>query len=91
MKVIWDPLKAKSNFHKHKVRFSDAESVLFDPLALTREDDDADGEQRFVSVGMNATRQILTVVYAYRDDDKIRVISARVATPKERRCYEKGI
>ncbi len=90
MKIIWDPLKAKSNFHKHKVRFSDAESVLFDPLALTREDDDAEGEQRFVSVGMNATKQILTVVYVYRDDS-IRVISARVATPKERRCYEKGI
>ncbi len=90
MKIIWDPLKAKSNFHKHKVRFSDAESVLFDPLALTREDDDAEGEQRFVSVGMNATKQILTVVYVYRDDS-IRVISARVANPKERRCYEKGI
>ncbi len=38
MKIIWDPNKAKRNFHKHNVRFSDAESVLFDPYALTIED-----------------------------------------------------
>lgn len=41
MNIIWDPKKAKSNLDKHKVRFSDAEAVLFDPTTLTREDDDA--------------------------------------------------
>lgn len=49
MKVTWDPIKARANLAKHGVRFSDAESVLFDPGALTREDEDAEGEQRFVA------------------------------------------
>jgi uncharacterized DUF497 family protein len=43
MGVIWDPPKAKSNLAKHGVRFSDAEVVLFDPHALTREDLQAPG------------------------------------------------
>ncbi len=90
MNITWDPIKAKINFHKHKVRFSDAEPVLFDPMALTRDDDDAEGEQRFVSVGMSAVNEILVVVYTYRGDE-LRLISARRATPKERRLYEKGI
>lgn len=38
MRVGWDPGKARANLLKHGVRFSDAEGVLFDPLALTRED-----------------------------------------------------
>lgn len=90
MKIIWDPRKANANLQKHKIRFADVEAVFFDPLALTREDDDAAGERRFVTVGMNATEQILTVVYAYHGDE-IRLISARDASAKERRCYEKGI
>jgi len=90
MDITWDPHKAIINFQKHSVRFSDAESVLFDPMALTRDDDDAKEEQRFLSVGMNAVNEILVVVYTYRGDG-IRLISARRATPKERRIYEKGI
>ena len=90
MTIEWDPEKAKSNFQKHKIRFSDAESVLFDPLALTREDEDADGEQRFVSIGTDAFNRVLVVVYTFRGD-KIRIISARRATKKERNCYEERI
>jgi uncharacterized DUF497 family protein len=90
MTIEWDPEKAKSNFQKHKIRFSDAESVLFDPLALTRGDEDADGEQRFVSIGTDAFNRVLVVVYTFRGD-KIRIISARRATKKERKCYEERI
>jgi len=90
MTIEWDHEKAKLNFQKHKIRFSDAESVLFDPLALTREDEDAGGEQRFISVGIDALNRVLVVVYTFRGD-KIRIISARRATKKERRCYEEGI
>ena len=90
MTIEWDPEKAKLNFQKHKIRFSDAESVLFDPLALTREDEDADGEQRFVSIGIDNLNRVLVVVYTFRGD-KIRIISARQATKKERECYEEGI
>ena len=55
MKITFDPNKAATNYRKHGIRFSDAESVLFDPMALTREDKDADGEQRFLSIGVDAT------------------------------------
>ena len=50
MNIVWEPKKAKTNFLKHQIRFSDAELVLFDPLALSREDEDTEGERRFVSM-----------------------------------------
>lgn len=90
MNVIWDPEKAKTNLRKHRIRFSDAEPVFFDPMTLTREDDDSEGEQRFVSIGLDAVNRILVVVYTYRGAD-IRLISARRATSKERKYYEEGI
>jgi len=56
-------------------------------MALTREDIDAAGEQRFVSIGADALGRILVVVYTYRGKS-IRLISARLATRKEREQYE---
>ena len=88
--VGWDPEKAKTNLKKHRIRFSDAEMVLSDPNALTREDIDAEGEQRFVTVGTDANGRILVVVYAHRGEN-IRLISARTATKGERKSYEEGI
>ena len=90
MDVLWDPEKARMNLKKHGVRFSDAETVLFDPNALTREDMESEGEQRFVAVGMDALGHILVVVYTYRGED-VRLISARSATKIERMQYEEGI
>ena len=90
MNIIWDPSKASSNLKKHKIRFSDAESVLYDPLALTIEDEDAEGEQRFVSLGVDCFGRILVVVYTYKDE-QIRLISARKAEKNEIRSYEKRI
>ena len=90
MKIMCDPKKAESNFWKHKIRFSDAESVLFDPMALTVEDQIIDREKRFLSVGSDSIGRILVVVYTYYGDT-IRLISARKATSKERKYYEKGI
>ena len=52
MQIVWDPEKAKENRSKHGVAFPDAEPVLFDPHAITREDGQAEGEQRFVTVGL---------------------------------------
>lgn len=90
MDVVWDPEKARENLKKHGVRFSDAETVFFDPNALTREDMESEGEQRFVTVGMDTLGHILVVVYTYRGED-IRLISARFATKRERMQYEEGI
>ena len=90
MNVTWDPNKAEINFKKHKIRFSDAEMVLFDPLAMTLKEHAVSTEQRFVTLGSDAVGRIIAVVYSYRADT-IRLISARKATPTERKKYEKGI
>ena len=90
MKITWDPAKAESNFRKHKIRFADAEAVLFDPMALTIEDETTESEERFVSVGADALNRVVVVVYTYRGKD-IRLISARRATRRERKAYEEGI
>jgi uncharacterized DUF497 family protein len=90
MHAAWDPEKAKENRVKHGVSFPDAEPVLFDPNAITREDERAEGEQRFVTVGLDALGRVLVVVYTYREET-IRIISARQATRNERRTYERRI
>ena len=90
MDAVWDPEKAKSNAKKHGIRFSDAEMVLFDPNALTREDMIPDGEQRFVTVGADTIGRVLVVVDTYPGED-IRLISARSATKREKKSHEEGI
>ena len=88
--INWDPAKARANVARHGIAFEDAEPVLTDPVGLTREDPDARGEARFVTVGADALGRIVAVVYAYRDDD-VRLISARPAARKEKEAYAQGI
>lgn len=90
MEVEWDVNKARNNWRKHGVHFSDAVAVLFDPQALTFEDETARGERRFIAIGMDHLWRLLVVVYTHRDD-AIRLISARPATNYERYQYESGI
>ncbi len=85
--VEWDREKAEANRVKHGVDFADAATVLADDLALTRPDDNPD-EERFVTLGTDALGRVLVVAYAWHDDE-VRLISARKATPSERRQYEK--
>lgn len=87
MSFDYDPTKAAANFRKHGVSFADAESVFSDPLAVTIEDASALGEARFVTVGLGSVGEVLVVVYSERDGH-VRLISARRATPRERRNYE---
>ena len=91
MDVTWDRRKADANAANHGVAFADAEAILTDPLALTMEDPDAEGEQRFLTVGADGLGRILAVVYTYRGAAQIRLISARRATRNERREYAQGI
>jgi uncharacterized DUF497 family protein len=76
MPVVWDPAKAKLNRRNHGVAFPDAELALYDPHGLTREDETAVGEQRLVTIGIDALGRVVVVVFAYRGD-AIRLISAR--------------
>ena len=87
MRIVWDVRKATVNLRNNGVEFSHAATVLDDPMAVTIEDT-RHGEQRFVTVGSDLLGRILVVVYAYSGEEEIRLISARKATPKERRVYE---
>jgi len=86
----WDPLKARANLRAHGVSFAEAVTVLDDDLALTREDPDAADESRFVTLGRSDVGNLLVVVYAYREPDTLRVISAWKANKRQRVLYEKG-
>jgi uncharacterized DUF497 family protein len=87
MRFQYDSDKAAANLRKHGVSFADAEGVLEDPLAVTVEDPDAEGERHFITVGLGSAGELLVVVYA-ECDDEYRLISARRATRKERKDYE---
>ena len=86
VEIEFDPAKARANLAKHKVSFAHAEQVLHDPDAVTIEDPDALGEQRFVTLGMDALGRILVVVHTPRGD-RIRLISARKASRGEAEQY----
>ncbi len=87
MKIEWDPEKAESNLSKHGVSFDEAVTSLLDPMALAQEDPDVEGEVRWVLVGISARVRLLTVVYTLRDEESLRLISARKATRKEAKYY----
>ena len=87
MNVDWDPRKADANVREHGVAFSEAATVLVDDYALTREDPDTIGEQRFVSLGMSATVALLVVVYVHREPDLYRLISSWKANKPQRKQY----
>ena len=89
IQIDWDPAKAEANLHAHGVRFAEAATVLADDFALMREDPDAIGEQRFVTLGMSATGMLLVVVFTHREPDIYRIISAWKANKLQRRQYEK--
>lgn len=84
--VTWDTSKATLNREKHGVDFADAATVLTDEMALTVEEK-AVGEERWVTLGMDALGRILVVVYSWEGEEP-RLISARKATRNERRQYE---
>jgi uncharacterized protein len=90
MDYQWDPVKATANVKKHGVEFADVVEVFEDPDAITLEDPDSEGEQRFLSLGLDFLGRLLVVAYTYRGD-AIRVISARKATRKETSVYEKRL
>jgi len=86
MQFEFDPVKAHSNLLKHRVSFSDAEQALRDEQAITVEDPDAVGEQRFLTLGMDSLGRILVVCHTQREE-LTRIISARKASKNEAKNY----
>jgi uncharacterized DUF497 family protein len=86
MEIEFDPDKALSNLRKHRVSFAHAEQSLRNVRAITVVDPDAEGEPRFVTLGMATLGRVLVVVHTPRED-RIRIISARKASPGEAENY----
>ena len=90
MEFEWDTKKDASNEGKHGITFSEAATVLGDPLELTISDPDHSQEEfRWLSLGRSTTGDLLVVSYTEREENRIRIISARHANRHERRTYER--
>ena len=82
----WDDEKAARNLARHGVSFEAARLAFDDPFAVVREDRRLDyGEDRYILLGM-VENHLLAVVHTQRDA-RIRIISARLAEPRDRRRY----
>lgn len=94
MRFEWDPEKDANNRRKHGISFEMAKLVFFDPLARTEQDRIEEGEYRWQTIGTVDGLLVVIVAHTVRANDEgevIRIVSARRATPRERRRYEQEI
>jgi len=86
----WDPKKARKNINTHGVSFDEASTAFRDPLSQTINDPlHSEGENRFVLLGRSIQGRILVIIHTDRGE-RIRIISARPATTRERLKYEEN-
>lgn len=92
MRIAWDEAKSASNQEKHAISFEEAQEVLLAGASCLEIFDEAhsDIEDRFISIGP-ISRGLVLVVWTERDDDVIRIISARWATARERSLYHRHL
>jgi uncharacterized DUF497 family protein len=91
MEFEWDRLKAAGNVRKHKVTFDEASTVFDDPLARIFDDPEHSAdERREIIVGHSILGRILLVCFTEREEDVVRIFSARSASRKERQDYEEN-
>jgi len=91
MRFEWDETKNHRNRKKHGVSFELATEAFADPFCLTIQDLQVESEQRYWTIGRLENLSLLVVVHLTLDEDTeevTRIISARSATPRERRFYE---
>ena len=94
MRFEWDERKNLANRLKHKVSFETATLVFEDPQAISVLEETEEGEQRWQTVGLAGGVVVMFVAHTYRESDGeevVRIISARKATPRERKMYEEGL
>lgn len=91
MKFTWDEAKERRNIAKHGVDFETARRVFNDPEFLTEQDREVDGEPRWQTIGMtDGMRMLLVAHVTFEPEEIIHIVSARKATPHERRRYAKN-
>jgi uncharacterized DUF497 family protein len=89
MEFEWNSAKADSNERKHGIDFVEASTVFGDPLEITIYDPGhSEGEYRFLSLGRSTNGRLIMVSYTEREQNRIRIISARAATAAEMSRYE---
>ena len=85
----WDPAKAADNERKHHVSFDEAKTVFLDPFAETFDDPDHSvDERRFITIGASMQQRLLFIAHSDSGVDRVRIISARVATRGETHAYQ---
>ncbi len=91
MRFEWNAEKSRQNHKKHGISFEIASEVFADPFCLTIPDRTIGREERFWTIGRLENLVVLVAVHTTRDErgeEIVRIISARKATPRERRFYE---
>ena len=90
LRFEWDPKKARRNLKTHGVSFDEASTAFRDPLSVTIADPlHSEDEDRLVLIGNSHRHRLLVVIHTERRD-RIRIISARLATTRERFRYEEN-
>ena len=94
-RISWDPEKERKNIRKHGIDFKTAATVFDDPFQVNAQDRFENGEYRWQTIGFAAGRHLLllvahTMIDEETGDEYIRIISARRASPKDKKRYEMG-
>ena len=87
----WDRKKAAANKRKHGVSFEDAATCFEDPCACYLRNQAPSYEDRLILIALSSKRRLLFVVHAEVGRDAIRIISARKASPAQRRIYDEEL
>jgi uncharacterized DUF497 family protein len=88
VRITWDKRKAERNVRKHGVTFAEAATVFEDPAGCYLRNESPSYEDRLILIGYSSRRRLLFVVHAEVGRDSIRIVSARKASPAQKRIYE---
>jgi len=90
IKIVWSEKKNRQNIRKHRVDFNEAGTIFDDPLQISADDPDHSfNERRYITIGTSKQNRLLIIAHTF-SNDKIRIITARKPTRRERENYEEG-
>ncbi len=90
IKITWSEKKNRQNIRKHKVDFYEAGTIFNDPLQVSKDDPDHSfNERRYITIGTSEQNRLLINAHTF-GDAKIRIITARKPTVRERKNYAEG-
>lgn len=90
IEIVWSSGKNKQNLRKHQTDFEEAKTVFDDPMQISINDPDHSFEEkRYITFGVSDRNRLLIVAHTF-SNDRIRIITARKPTRRERKKYEEG-